>query len=1063
MIAARNIISSGGTQATAEVVAYSILAGENEGGKGIFGRKKVNQAAKSQAEIVASLSLLTANDTFDGSMLSDDLSPSLVELSEHQPEQQAVANKAVRTTDSDEPSRMYVIPHSASESENVINPSFSHDISSAPLAEKDTILFTTAKTRSALKNERTRDSNFDTLNTSPINGWYTKKDSNIYDIDEEEDVTYVSMIQESILNVIGANSLSCLAPTQDNKLEGPSQGNETRNWSEAVSDIGSKGPSACSTTEGSKIKNRSQAAASKHSIASKASKASKRDKVKSSNLSRKSSNLSRTSNVLPKFSIKQKDTTLLIQGFAEVEPLPGGIYFPVSAARNENLANMRTPAGRPFRVISLCIPCYNEDAAALKRSIKTLKDQRLPRHVSLEVVVVMDGIEQISSSMRKYIAELFGISTKVDHPNNPFTKMPAANTVLVERSNDSALDTSQLHLSLAIKRKNRRKVNSQMWWLRSHAKEVQCEFTFGTDCGIVFNNDNIAMMLRRLDSEPNMAAVTGYLRVMSSNTQGDGAFEICTNPLGWFLRQLQSYDIELSQSTTKSCVDTIGFLPVLPGPCTLYRFQHLAGVMHEYFSLTTKELDADSSGIILGNVQLAEDRFPPVLLTFRSPEDCDDAGIVRPRTGFLRDAVFYFEAEKPLGQFVKQRRRWINGAFIAVYWVLHESWIRNSDHSYFTKLGAWFLLAIELLQGAFVRLFVPATIACGLSFMCTILPSIIEEDNEAIRNVLKLEGIGADQFGLGAIAAAAYLLVYAIFMLAHTPRAVKVELPNGETKWTPDSGSAYRPWLFAISFLTNAIVVVLFLYVGIGVFLTVGWHAAPLYFRILTIFSALPYVVALVDGLVNSKPPNIKSFLMIVAMTPVFYVASIWFYVWLPSYASARISDLSWGNRAGSHVEESGHGNLRRRALVGRFISLTLVVSNALTAGLVLGLVHAVAGFLNFVFFTLLAFNILLSVMNLVDMVFRAIYPLTGNCCRCLVGELPPLEPAEREKYANSNPGKDGKPKLEIVPGSDNETTDESESESDGNGQILAIMQASSSLAGDEESRYGVWNATQTG
>jgi cellulose synthase/poly-beta-1,6-N-acetylglucosamine synthase-like glycosyltransferase len=688
--------------------------------------------------------------------------------------------------------------------------------------------------------------------------------------------------------------------------------------------------------------------------------------------------------------------------------------------------------------VSFLFPCYNEEASDLKRTIKTLKAQLLPEDVVVEVLVAMDGTEQMASSMRAYITELFGIATEKNGKNNPFIMMPKANTVIVEPE----ADKSRVRFSLVIKRTNRRKVNSQMWWLRSHAKEIQCEFALGTDCGIIFEKKNLSMMLERLDSDRSLSAVTGYLRVMSSAMQGDGPMELCTDPLGWFLRQLQSYDIEvrtlsrlkykicsrrnfshpfsimilmlyyqLSQSTTKSAADTIGFLPVLPGPCSLYRFKHLAGVMHEYFSLTTQKLDTDNSGIILGNVQLAEDRFPPVLLTFRDEDDCKDAGISKPRTGFLRDAVFYFEAEKPLSQFVKQRRRWINGAFIAVYWVLQESWISNSDHGFLTKAGSKFLLCIELLQGAIVRLVVPATIACALSFMVTILPSIIDGDEEGVQNVLNFEEIEGSQFGLGALAAAGYLFLYSYFVLAHTPRAVKVQR-MGVVTWESDRHSAYHPLLFFLGFIVNAWVVVLFLYVAINVYLTVGWSGSPKYFRLLTAFSMLPYAVAFVDGLVNSSRPSIRSFVTLLLTTPVFYLGSLWFYVWFPAYASARISDLSWGNRAGINDID---GDLRRRAEVGRNVSILLVTSNLFTATLVLSLVHVITGFLDFVFFTLLAFNILLHVVNLLDMILR----LMGGIVSCIVGELPPQG---EEEYIP-------KKRTAGLRGGDESTVDESFSE----------------------------------
>ena len=156
----------------------------------------------------------------------------------------------------------------------------------------------------------------------------------------------------------------------------------------------------------------------------------------------------------------------------------------------------------PPRVVSVCIPCFNEDADALKRTIDSLQKSYLPRGVSLEIVVAMDGTKQISESMAEYLQVLFGISvTEDDARKNPFVTFPQAQTVIVEQTAGSNRRRSTLtvkqqpdskdtenksNVSLIIKRTNKRKVNSQRWWLFAHAKDTQCEFAFATDCGIVF-------------------------------------------------------------------------------------------------------------------------------------------------------------------------------------------------------------------------------------------------------------------------------------------------------------------------------------------------------------------------------------------------------------------------------------------------------------------------------------------------------------------------------------------------------------------------------------------------
>jgi cellulose synthase/poly-beta-1,6-N-acetylglucosamine synthase-like glycosyltransferase len=104
------------------------------------------------------------------------------------------------------------------------------------------------------------------------------------------------------------------------------------------------------------------------------------------------------------------------------------------------------------------------------------------------------------------------------------------------------------------------------------------------------------------------------------------------------------------------------------------------GLMHQYFRLFQRK----SQGLILRNVELVEDRIPGTLLSF--PLKADDAPAAMPKegwpkTGFVHEAIFYIEAEKPLSQLVKQRRRWLNGTFASYIWMLskyHLRWMHEA-------------------------------------------------------------------------------------------------------------------------------------------------------------------------------------------------------------------------------------------------------------------------------------------------------------------------------------------------------------------------------------------------
>jgi cellulose synthase/poly-beta-1,6-N-acetylglucosamine synthase-like glycosyltransferase len=132
---------------------------------------------------------------------------------------------------------------------------------------------------------------------------------------------------------------------------------------------------------------------------------------------------------------------------------------------------------------------------------------------------------------------------------------------------------------------------------------------------------------------------------------------------------------QLDHVSFKAIYDTLGCMHVIPGPCGLFRYSAMGslkeGLMKEYFSLFQRS----SQGLIVGNVELVEDRIPGTLLSFPLKDFHDKTSMPEegwPRTGFVHDAVFFVEAEKPLSQLVKQRRRWLNGTFATYLWMMCE-------------------------------------------------------------------------------------------------------------------------------------------------------------------------------------------------------------------------------------------------------------------------------------------------------------------------------------------------------------------------------------------------------
>ena len=200
--------------------------------------------------------------------------------------------------------------------------------------------------------------------------------------------------------------------------------------------------------------------------------------------------------------------------------------------------------------------------------------------------------------------------------------------------------------------------------------------------------------------------------------------------------------------------------------------------------------------MISGNVQLVEDRIPSTLLVFRHTRSEGTRNLLSdqstnetpssttidessqeafPRTGSAHDAIFNYDAEKPLRQLVKQRRRWFNGAFAMYLWILKEGWIWKGHQPLRVKLFAFLFCILNVIQLGFLRLAGPATMAILTYNSILALPALARTDS--LEEVSAFMTTETRSFTSGtanisaSIVTAIYLIFYVVFMIRHTPKA----------------------------------------------------------------------------------------------------------------------------------------------------------------------------------------------------------------------------------------------------------------------------------------------------
>jgi len=252
------------------------------------------------------------------------------------------------------------------------------------------------------------------------------------------------------------------------------------------------------------------------------------------------------------FVVQAAGTKWRVAGYSSIEPVPDYNYFPGLSWTCDKTDSIEFKYSND-RVISAIVPCFNEKASDLHRTIHSLYRQRLPKRWRLEVVIVMDGADNMDASMADYLKTLFGVKFNSGDPEmDPFVVLPDSETIVIDPVDKETALARRAAVygvvggySLVVKKHNHRKANSQMWWLGPHGQFLKCTYSLATDCGTVFARTATMHLMRRMDREPNLHAVTGFQRIMTSEMQGDGVFEPLNHPFSFLLRMIQRFEFEV--------------------------------------------------------------------------------------------------------------------------------------------------------------------------------------------------------------------------------------------------------------------------------------------------------------------------------------------------------------------------------------------------------------------------------------------------------------------------------------------------------------------------------------
>lgn len=262
-------------------------------------------------------------------------------------------------------------------------------------------------------------------------------------------------------------------------------------------------------------------------------------------------------------------------------------------------------------------------------------------------------------------------------------------------------------LIFCMKEKNAKKLNSHRWFFNAFGRALNPNVCILLDVGTKPGDTSLYHLWKAFDNDSNVAGAAGEIKA------GKGkAWLGLLNPLV----ASQNFEYKMSNILDKPLESVFGYITVLPGALSAYRYHALQndetghGPLSQYFKGET--LHGQDADVFTANMYLAEDRILCWELVAKRNErwvlkyvrkatgETDVPGTHTELSAF--GSICTDNSTDAVPEFISQRRRWLNGAFFAaVYSLLHFKQIWATDHTIARKV----LLHIETVYQAIQLVF----------------------------------------------------------------------------------------------------------------------------------------------------------------------------------------------------------------------------------------------------------------------------------------------------------------------------------------------------------------------
>ncbi|KAA8649315.1 chitin synthase C [Aspergillus tanneri] len=279
------------------------------------------------------------------------------------------------------------------------------------------------------------------------------------------------------------------------------------------------------------------------------------------------------------------------------------------------------------------------------------------------VGIYQDGVMKKDVDGRETVAHIFEYTTQLS--------VTANQQLIRPRPNDSS-NLPPVQMIFCLKQKNTKKINSHRWLFNAFSRILNPEVAILLDAGTKPGRKSLLALWEAFYNDKTLGGACGEIHAML----GKGWAKVL-NPLV----ASQNFEYKISNILDKPLESSFGYVSVLPGAFSAYRYRAIMGrPLEQYFhgdhtlSKRLGKKGIEGMNIFKKNMFLAEDR----ILCF---ELVAKAGF-KWHLSYVKASKGETDVPEGTAEFIGQRRRWLNGSFAAgLYAMMHFGRIYRSGHS----------------------------------------------------------------------------------------------------------------------------------------------------------------------------------------------------------------------------------------------------------------------------------------------------------------------------------------------------------------------------------------------